>query len=128
MAVPNVIGLPEARAEDVVTGAGLTFGDPIMVRLPDRPEGTVVDQEPGAGQSVAPGSTVIPTVSTQRELVAVPDVVGMSEAEALVAAVVRRPQADRLRGGALVDGPRRARSSPAIPPPARSSRSGPAWT
>jgi beta-lactam-binding protein with PASTA domain len=84
VSVPNVIGLSEARAEDVVTGAGLVFGDPIMVRLPDRPEGTVVAQEPGAGSSVAPGSTVIPTVSTQRELVAVPDVIGMSEAEALV--------------------------------------------
>lgn len=85
VSVPNVIGLSEARAEDVVTGAGLVFDDPIVVRLPDRPEGTVVAQEPIAGSSVAPGSTVIPTVSTQRELVAVPDVIGMSEAEALVA-------------------------------------------
>jgi serine/threonine-protein kinase len=33
---------------------------------------------------VSPGSTVIPTVSTQRELVAVPDLVGKTEAEALV--------------------------------------------
>ena len=56
VAVPNIIGLPAARAEAVVLGAGLVFGDPLAIRLPDRPEGTVVDQEPLAGTSVEPGS------------------------------------------------------------------------
>ena len=85
IAVPNIIGLPEARAEDVITAAGLAFGEPITVRLPDRAEGTVVDQDPRSGTAVSSGSTVVPTVSTQRELVVVPEVVGLSQAEALVA-------------------------------------------
>ena len=84
VAVPNVIGLSEARAEAVVTGAGLVFGDPITVRLPDRAEGTVVAQDPGAGTSVDAGSTVVPTISTQRQLVVVPDLVGLDQAAALV--------------------------------------------
>jgi high affinity sulfate transporter 1 len=84
IAVPNIIGLPEARAEDVITGAGLVFGDRITVRLPERPEGTVVSQDPGAGTPVEPAWTVVPTISTQRELVSVPDLVGLSQAEALV--------------------------------------------
>ena len=49
VAVPNVIGLSELRADAVVTGAGLVFGDPITVRLPDRAEGTVVAQDPRPG-------------------------------------------------------------------------------
>ncbi len=84
VAVPNVIGLSEARAEAVVTGAGLVFGDPITVRLPDRAEGTVVGQDPGAGTSVEAGSTLVATISTQRQLVVVPDLVGLDQAAALV--------------------------------------------
>ncbi len=84
VAVPNVIGLSETRAEVVVTGAGLVFGDPITVRLPDRAEGTVVAQDPGAGTSVEAGSTLVATVSTQRQLVVVPDLVGLDQAAALV--------------------------------------------
>jgi high affinity sulfate transporter 1 len=82
--VPNIIGLSAARAEAVVNGSGLVFGDPLNVRLSDRSEGTVVGQDPRAGASVEPGWTVVPTISTQRELIAVPDVVGLREAEALV--------------------------------------------
>lgn len=85
VAVPNVIGLPEGRAASVITGAGLVFGDPVPIRLPDQAEGTVVAQDPRAGASVATGSTVATIVSTRRELVTVPDLVGLSEAEALVA-------------------------------------------
>ena len=84
VAVPNIIGLPEARAQTVIEAAGLDFGTPVTVRLADRPEGTVVDQDPRAGSAVASGSTVVPTISTQRELVTVPDLVGDSQAEALV--------------------------------------------
>ncbi|MET1232950.1 MAG: SulP family inorganic anion transporter [Candidatus Limnocylindrales bacterium] len=85
VAVPNIIGLSESRAGAVVTRAGLSFGEPIPVRLPDRPEGTVVAQDPSAGSSVEPSSTVVATISTRRDLVGVPDLVGMTEAEALVA-------------------------------------------
>jgi len=85
VAVPNVIGLPEARAEVVISGAGLVVGDAVTVRLPDRPEGTVVGQDPTSGTSVEPATAVDVTVSTQRELVAVPDVIGLEDGEALVA-------------------------------------------
>lgn len=84
VAVPNVIGLSELRAETVVTDAGLVFGDPITVRLPDRAEGTVVAQDPGPGTSVDAGSTLVATVSTQRQLVVVPDLIGLEQPAALV--------------------------------------------
>jgi serine/threonine-protein kinase len=49
------------------------------------PEGNVMSSEPAAGTSLDPGSTVTIVVSTGPELVAVPDVSGLSETDAVAA-------------------------------------------
>ena len=46
------------------------------------PSGTVIDQEPKAGRSVIPGDTVVLTVSSGREKVEMPDVMGRTRDEA----------------------------------------------
>ncbi|HLA16856.1 MAG TPA: SulP family inorganic anion transporter [Candidatus Limnocylindrales bacterium] len=83
-AVPNLVGLPLDRARTAVEAAGLVLADPTYVQSRGAAEGTVVLQTPAAGTLVASGSPVAPVVSTTRALVAIPDVVGLTEAEAVV--------------------------------------------
>jgi len=84
VAVPNLVGLPLERARTATESAGLVLGEPTVVESTAVAEGTVVLQTPAAGTIVASGSEVRPVVSTARGLVAVPDVAGMAEAEAVV--------------------------------------------
>ncbi len=84
VAVPNIVGMSLERARRSVEANGLELGEPTFIESQSAAEGTVVQQAPAAGTSVASGSGVIPTVSTTRGLVAVPNVVGMTEAEAIV--------------------------------------------
>lgn len=84
VAVPQVVGLPEADAKAALEGAGLV----VSVQTAASSEvaaGTVMSSDPAAGTSLAPGSTVTIVVSTGPELVAVPDVSGLSEADAMAA-------------------------------------------
>lgn len=78
--VPSVIGLSEADAVATLEAAG--FGVEIQ-RAPskDQPEGVVFDQDPTG--VVAPGTTVAIAVSEGPATVAVPNVVGLSEADAV---------------------------------------------
>jgi serine/threonine-protein kinase len=82
VAVPNVEGLKRARAVDLIERADLearveeTTSDTV-------PAGTVIDQNPGAGQRIAKGETVVITVSTGVEQVEVPKVAGKSEVDAV---------------------------------------------
>lgn len=78
--VPAVEGLAEAEAVSRVEAEGL---DADVTRAPsDAEEGTVFEQEPGAGADVDEGSTVRLGVSSGPEDAAVPNAVGMTEAVA----------------------------------------------
>ncbi len=80
--VPDVVGLPEAGAEGVITAAGLTVGivtDDYSITVP---LGDVISQSPSAGNSVLPGVSVDLIVSKGPELVSVPDLTGLSSADA----------------------------------------------
>jgi SulP family sulfate permease len=81
--VPNLVGLSLDRAGIAAGNAGFELAAPVYVRRDDRPEGTVVDQDPPAGTLANPGSEIQPLVSTGRQLVLVPDVVGDTEAQAI---------------------------------------------
>ena len=69
--VPNVVGIKQARAVDLIEEAELeadvqqTFSDEV-------PKGEVIDQDPTAGTRIAKGETVSITVSAGVEQVAVP--------------------------------------------------------
>jgi anti-anti-sigma regulatory factor len=82
-AIPNLVGLPVERARVAALDAGFELGSSTFVRTDDEPEGTVVDQDPPAGTVADAGSEILPVVSTKRQLVLVPDVIGQPEAEAI---------------------------------------------
>ncbi len=73
------------RAASVTEDAGLDFGPATYRQTDAYPEGTVISQDPGPGTPLPVGSTVTPTVSTVRELIAVPDVIGSPQADAVFA-------------------------------------------
>ncbi|MCJ7709310.1 MAG: SulP family inorganic anion transporter, partial [Chloroflexi bacterium] len=81
--VPNLVGLSLDRATTAAGNAGFTLAPPVYVQRNDRPENTVVAQDPPAGTEIERGSEIRPVVSTGRGLVRVPDVVGQAESQAI---------------------------------------------
>jgi eukaryotic-like serine/threonine-protein kinase len=79
--VPDVRGQPEQEAVAAVEQAGLQAR--VTRVFAGVREGLVVDQLPGAGGRVARGSEVELKVSKGRNLAPVPDVVGLTEEEAV---------------------------------------------
>jgi len=82
--VPNLVGMAQSRASVAASDAGFVLGEPVYIPREDQPEGTVVAQDPPAGTISHRGATIQPTVSTGRPIVVVPDVVGLSESQAIV--------------------------------------------
>jgi beta-lactam-binding protein with PASTA domain len=81
--VPDVVGLPLGQAFRRVEAAGLR---PQARRVSSRrPRGRVFRQRPAAGTEVEREQVVLLTVSRGRGRVAVPDVIGLREAEAVQA-------------------------------------------
>ena len=82
--VPNVVGADVDDARDQLEAAGLAAE--VRREAADAEEpGTVLRQEPGAGQEVEEGSEVTLVVAEEPEEVDVPDVRGRSESEAVSA-------------------------------------------
>ena len=82
VAVPDVTGKTEADATQALEDAGLSVGDVDEAADPDAEPGTVVRQDPAAGEEVDEGSAVGLTLSSGPATAKVPDVTGMTEAEA----------------------------------------------
>ncbi|MGI4895837.1 MAG: Stk1 family PASTA domain-containing Ser/Thr kinase [Janthinobacterium lividum] len=82
--VPDVVGSTQEEANTTLTGAQLV---PTFVPTPDDnvAQGSVIDTDPVAGTSVAPGGTVTVRVSTGPDAVKVPDVRGQSQQAARTA-------------------------------------------
>jgi serine/threonine-protein kinase len=79
-AAPNVIGLEQSAAEQLLQDKGLV---PVVVQQEsDQTTGNVFLQDPVAGTKVASGDRVTITVSKGPATVAVPDVVGLTRADA----------------------------------------------
>jgi eukaryotic-like serine/threonine-protein kinase len=85
--VPSFVGLslPDAQRLADEQGVTLTVGGYRQVN--DPPEGTIIDQNPPAGDNISRGSLVTVTVATQRSTVAVPDLRLRTESE-LVALLI----------------------------------------
>ena len=79
-AVPNAVGLSETAARDRLVAAG--FQVETREVFSEREPGTVVSQEPAAGADAEEDATVTISVSKGTGLVDVPNVVGLSQAEA----------------------------------------------
>ncbi|HZD80668.1 MAG TPA: transglycosylase domain-containing protein, partial [Actinomycetota bacterium] len=89
LAVPSVIGLKENQALATLQAAG--FNITSQYRGSDQPVGTVIAQDPAAGQQAQQTSTVTITVaknpapSPSPQQAIVPDVIGMSRSDAVAA-------------------------------------------
>jgi beta-lactam-binding protein with PASTA domain len=77
--VPDVVGMTRGEAEKAITDAGLLLGDVTLAFDDSVPAGSVISQDPGPG-TVLCGSVVDLVVSDGPCVV--PDVVGMTEAQA----------------------------------------------
>jgi serine/threonine-protein kinase len=83
--VPSVVGLTEGEATVEIEDAGLVVGEVSGEASDTVPEGSVISQDPGAGASVEASSAVDLVVSAGKETTAVPELVGLTEEEALAA-------------------------------------------
>src|SRR5258708_36404067 len=79
-AVPNVVGSTETAADSAVTAAGLVVGTDASASSSTVPSGSVISQSPSAGALANAGDPVTLTISSGPPQVAVPNVVGMTEA------------------------------------------------
>jgi serine/threonine-protein kinase len=82
--VPRVLNLPRKVAEELIEEAGLEVGD-ITFEASEERKGTVLEQDPEPGAQVDEGSSVDLVISGGPEKVEVPEIVGLSEADALIA-------------------------------------------
>jgi eukaryotic-like serine/threonine-protein kinase len=105
IAVPDVVDLDLEQAERVLEQQGLAVGDVSEQTSDDIDEGRVISQRPARDTMVAEGSAVDLVVSLGREMTTVPDLVRLTEDEALA----------RLRQEGLVAGDRSREFSSEIP-------------
>jgi len=105
VAVPNVVGLTQAAASSAITGAGLVVGTVTTASSATVPSGGVVSENPAAGTQVSAGSAVNLVVSNGPAPVAVPNVVGLTQAAASSA----------ITGAGLVVGTVTTASSATVP-------------
>lgn len=82
--VPGVVGLDTARARELIGAADLTYEEEGGLNH-RATAGTVIAQEPLAGQMAEPGSSVRVVVSAGKTLSPVPDVVGLKYSQAELA-------------------------------------------
>ncbi|HEX3913331.1 MAG TPA: PASTA domain-containing protein [Steroidobacteraceae bacterium] len=82
VAVPNVVGLASDAAGTAIAGAGLGLGTVTTASSATVASGSIISEMPAAGTMVAPNSNVSVVISSGPAQVAVPDVVGMTQASA----------------------------------------------
>lgn len=82
--LPSFVGQTLENAEATAAGLGITL-QPTFVPSNDQPDQTIISQDPPTGTEVERGSTVRVEVVSGRAFVAVPDVVGIPEADAIAA-------------------------------------------
>jgi serine/threonine-protein kinase len=110
--VPNLLTLTEDQAEDALEEVGLELGR-VRSQSSDSEEGTVIQQNPESGELLNEGESVNIVVSTGVALVAVPDVVGLPEGDAvgaiegegLIADIVREPSDEVEQGFVIAQDP-----------------------
>jgi eukaryotic-like serine/threonine-protein kinase len=76
VSVPSVVGESLDAAIAAIEDAGFTAGSPVFENS-DKPENTVIAQDPAGGSLQRPGTTIALTVSKGPEQVAVPNVEGL---------------------------------------------------
>jgi len=80
--VPNVVGLTRTAATTALQTAGLTAGSVTMQSSTTVAAGRVISQNPRGGMQLSQGASVSLVVSSGPPTIAVPNVVGFSQAAA----------------------------------------------
>jgi eukaryotic-like serine/threonine-protein kinase len=80
--VPGVVGESEDGARSELESAGLRVGEVTEQESADEEPGTVLEQDPAAGQQVDRGAAVDLVVAAEPPEVEVPDVLNLTEADA----------------------------------------------
>ena len=80
--VPDVVGYTEQDARDSLRQAGLKVGRIKLEKSNTVPEGMIISQDPKADTQVQPGSVVNLTISSKADTVNVPNLKGLTAAEA----------------------------------------------
>ena len=109
--VPNVVGLTQANATAAIGAANLALGTVANATSPVVPAGSVISQEPVGGTTVPEGSVVDLVVSLGPAQVAVPNVVGQTQAAGtsaitaagLVLGTVTNFNSDTVPSGQIMD-------------------------
>jgi len=83
--VPDVTGKTAAQATQTLAPLGLKLSVTKQVIDASKPKGTIISQNPGAGEKLEKGGTVEVTVSQGTQTVSVPNVVGMTQDQAATA-------------------------------------------
>jgi eukaryotic-like serine/threonine-protein kinase len=102
--VPNVVGLSEDEAVRRVEDQGLEAD--VEQAASDRPEGTVIDQNPGAGTQLETGDRVVVVVATPRTAVTETETETVTRTETVAPETVEVPDVldeDQVTAGAEVD-------------------------
>jgi len=81
--VPNVVGMSQTEASTAITAGRLVVGTVSQQCSDTVATGKVISQSPSAGEQVSPGSSVSIVISTGLCPVSVPDITGMTQAEAI---------------------------------------------
>ncbi|HEX2178715.1 MAG TPA: Stk1 family PASTA domain-containing Ser/Thr kinase [Actinomycetota bacterium] len=110
--VPSIVGLSRQEAEQRLSDAGLVVGEVSTAASDTVPEGRIISQSPASGR-IEKGEPVGFVLSTGRELVALPQLVGtpVEEAESTLTnlglSVVKQPACDSTKadGQVLVQEP-----------------------
>lgn len=79
--VPNLDGLTVEQAQKSLDKVNLQLGAQ-TAELSERPQGTIIAQQPGAGEMLEQGQGVNVTVSSGKEQATVPQLVGLTSIEA----------------------------------------------
>jgi serine/threonine-protein kinase len=109
--VPKLVGKTYEQAVDLLNAVNLEARRRNV--FSDRPQGRVAAQDPKAGETVDEGTEVVVSVSQGPEQIGVPDVVGMSQANAtatleaadFVVSVVEQPSSTTAAGTVILQSP-----------------------
>lgn len=81
--VPDVVGMTQEEATAEIEDAGLAVGEVKLQPSDEAPKDEVLSQSPAPGEEVREDTRVDLVVSAGEELVEVPDVVGLTQTEAI---------------------------------------------
>lgn len=121
--VPDLVGSDAEAVSALAKANGWHLDDDTVVRVDDTRAGQIVTQSPAAGKGLAEGDTLKVTVSLGPTLVAVPDVIGTPQADAvqaitaagLVVGPVSQARDESIAAGSVVSaGPAPGQEAPAV--------------